>query len=263
VPTAWALNADLGQRLAGKRLAVFLDFDGTLAPIVDDPDQAIMDAGSRTAVETLSALADVAIISGRDLTDVQSRVNLDAVYVAGSHGFDIAGPRGSGRTLQQGTDCLPDLDIAERLLRERLAAVPGAALERKRFSISVHYRHVPGDRAGRVEDIVDDVMAETGGLKKDGGKNVVQIGPDMDWHKGKAILWILRELGYDRDGVLPIFIGDDLTDENAFRDIRGWGIGIVVGDEDRVTAADHALSSPNEVTRFLRMLTDLVSGGAA
>jgi alpha,alpha-trehalase len=70
----------------------------------------------------------------------------------------------------------------------------------------------------------------------------------MDWHKGKALLWVLHSLGFSRDDVVPMFIGDDLTDENAFQEIRGWGIGIVVGDEDRPTAADYALSSPNDLT---------------
>jgi trehalose 6-phosphate phosphatase len=254
LPSAWTLTADFGRRLAGKRLALFLDFDGTLAPIVDDPDRAAMDADTRAAVETLSALVDVAIISGRDLADVRARVNLDAVFLAGSHGFDIAGPKGRDRSLQQGTEFLPRLGDAESRLRERLAAVPGAAVERTNFSISVHYRRVPVDMIGRVEDIVGDVMAETGGLKKDRGKKVFQIGPDVDWHKGKALSWILHSLGYNRDDVMPIFIGDDVTDETAFRHIRGWGIGIVVGDEDRPTAAAYALSCPSEVTRFLRML---------
>src|SRR5713101_3770575 len=124
----------------GKRFAVFLDYDGTLTPIVDHPEDAWLSDSMRQVLRELAARVPVAILSGRDLDDVRRRVDLDGIVYAGSHGFDIAGPRGLRK--QVATECLPKLDIAEKELHEALDGIPGARVERKHFSIAVHYRNV-------------------------------------------------------------------------------------------------------------------------
>src|SRR5882724_10932913 len=114
------------------RPAVFLDYDGTLTPIVSHPEKALLSDSMRQAVQALATNASVAILSGRDLDDVRQRVNIGAIVYAGSHGFDIAGPRGLRK--EMATEFLPRLDMVEKELGNQLAAIPGARLERKRFS---------------------------------------------------------------------------------------------------------------------------------
>src|SRR5581483_8002795 len=131
------------QEIAGARernVMIFLDFDGTLTPIVDRPDQAVLSESTRAVLCTLAARVPVAVLSGRELEDVRNRVAVDGIVYAGSHGFDIAGPDNIQR--QAGAEFLPALDRAEKELRENLADIAGALVERKRFSIAAHYRKV-------------------------------------------------------------------------------------------------------------------------
>jgi len=105
-----------------------------------------------------------------------------------------------------------------------------------------------------VEAIVDEVAAGHPELRKSYGKKIFEIQPQMDWHKGKALLSLLRTLKLDRQDVLPIYIGDDVTDEDAFRALKGRGIGIVVWDKPYETAAAYSLKNPDEVREFLLRL---------
>jgi len=234
------------------RSAVFLDYDGTLTPIVSQPEKALLSDSMRQALQSLVMQAPVAILSGRDLDDVRQRVNISAIVYAGSHGFDIAGPRGPRKELA--TEFLPRLDIVEKEIGEQLTGIPGARLERKRFSIAAHYRNVNGSDVPKVERAVSEVAARHRELRKMDGKKVYELLPDIDWDKGKAVLWLLENLGLERAKVRPIYIGDDRTDEDAFRALEKSGVGILVSEEPRPTAARYSLKDPAEVERFLREL---------
>ena len=263
LPSALEHFPEIAQRAAGKRLTVFLDYDGTLTPIVDRPERAQLSAEMREAMRALARHATVAVISGRDLEDVRARVGLAELFYAGSHGFDIAGPRGRHWTYEEGAPFLPFLDEAERELRARLDRIHGALVERKRFAIAVHYRNVPEESVAAVEATVDEALARAPKLRKSSGKKVFELQPGIEWHKGKAIHWLFHALDLDRPDVLPFYIGDDLTDEDAFRALRNRGLAIMVRDEPRRTQAHYALENPDEVKDFLTKLTDLASGGAA
>jgi trehalose-phosphatase len=239
------------------RLAVFLDYDGTLAPIVSAPEKALLSDSMREAVRALAARAPVGILSGRDLDDVRQRVNIDAVVYTGSHGFDIAGPRGLRK--QIATECLPIIDSAEKELRQKLGGIPGALVDRKRFSVAVHYRNVDENGVGEIERIVNEVAARCRELRKIENKKVYELQPDIDWNKGRALVWLLESLGLDRKEVLPIYIGDDRTDEDAFGAIRQRGAGILISEQPRPTAARYTLKNPSEVERFLRELVRTVT----
>jgi alpha,alpha-trehalase len=239
-------------RLRGRPIAVFLDFDGTLAPIVERPELAAMAAPMRAAVRRLARRCPVAVVSGRDLADVRARVGLRGLNYAGSHGFDIAGPRGLRHAHPMGVQALPRLDAAERELRQALAAIDGAIVERKRFSIAVHFRLVPGaDDVAAVERAVDAALQREPGLRRRGGKKVFELLPDIDWDKGAAVRWLLAALGLARPEVLPIYVGDDLTDEDAFRAIAGRGLGIAVLDSPRPTTATYRVDDPAQVCTLL------------
>src|SRR5262245_65261350 len=115
------------------RLAVFLDYDGTLTPIVSRPEDAWLPDAMRQTLRSLAARLPVAILSGRDLDDVRGRVHVDGIVYAGSHGFDIAGAGGLRREL--GPAYLPVLDAAETDLRGMLDEIPGAQVERTHLSV--------------------------------------------------------------------------------------------------------------------------------
>jgi trehalose 6-phosphate phosphatase len=255
LPSAREQFSEISRRVEGKRLAVFLDYDGTLTPIAKRPDQAKLSNAMRAAVEGLARLATVAIISGRDLKDVRARVGLDRIFYAGSHGFDIAGPGGQEQAFQAGESFLPDLDRAERELALRVDRITGAHVERKRFSIAVHYREVPENLLADVKAAVHQTRAHFPRLRRSSGKKIFELQPDVDWHKGKALQWLLTTLGLDCPDVLPLYIGDDVTDEDAYQSLQGRGIGIVVRDEPRPTLAAYALENPDDVNEFLMALT--------
>ena len=251
------------QEIAGagdRSLAIFLDYDGTLTPIVSHPEKAFLSDSTRQTLRTLATQAPVAILSGRELEDVRKRVAIDGIVYAGSHGFDIAGPRRLRR--QEAIEFLPALDVAEKELREKLAGIADALVERKRFSIATHYRKVNENDFPKLERAVSEVAAQHRELRRMEGKKVYELLPCTDWDKGKAVLWLLERLGLERAGARPIYIGDDRTDEDAFRALQQRGVGIVVSEEPRATAANYSLKDPTEVERFLRELgAAAVAGG--
>jgi trehalose-phosphatase len=253
LPSALNLVDEIIADAIGKRLAVFLDYDGTLAPIVSHPEDAWLADSMRQTLRSLAARVPVAILSGRDLDDVRGRVLVDGIVYAGSHGFDIAGP---GLRRELGAEFLPELDLAEKDLREALDEIPGAQLERKHFSVASHYRNVNENDAFRVALAADAVAAKHRKLRRLDGKKVYELLPDIDWNKGKAVLWLLETLDLEGRNALPIYIGDDRTDEDAFRALDKRGVAILVSEHAQVTAANYWLNNPEEVERFLQRITD-------
>jgi len=264
LPSGLDRARDLQTRIGKRRLAVFLDYDGTLTPIVEKPEDAVLSDQMRQAVKGLADIYKVAVISGRDREDVEKRVGLDNLYYAGSHGFDIAGPRNSGIQSEKGTEFLPVLDETEKELLSETSDIPNAQIERKRFSIAIHYRRVAPERYETLKAKVQKITGGHGELRLSEGKKVFQIQPDIEWNKGHAVNFLLREIGLEETQTIPLYIGDDLTDEDAFRALSGRGLCIVVRDiEPRPTEAEYALEDTSEVEKFLTMLIQLGSGGHA
>jgi trehalose 6-phosphate phosphatase len=255
LPSALEHVADITAG-SDRRLTVFLDYDGTLTPIVARPDDAHLAPHTRDLLRRLARRCTVAVISGRDLADVRGRVGLADIVYAGSHGFDIAGPRGLRWEHPDAHACLPALARAEKALREATHEIPGALVERKAYSLAVHFRNVHEARVQEVERQVNAVAAREPRLRQRLGKKVFDLVPDIDWDKGRAVLWLLQALAEDSGDTLPLYLGDDLTDEDAFAALRGRGVGIVVRDEARPTAASYALDSPVEVGSFLTRLLE-------
>ncbi|MBE0431603.1 MAG: trehalose-phosphatase, partial [Dehalococcoidia bacterium] len=257
LPSALDEKDDIFRRLHKRTPTIFLDYDGTLTPIVDDPAEATLSGETRRIVKQLAGHFSVAIISGRDLSDVRNMVGIDDIAYAGSHGFDIVGPGGQYRDQERGQRFLPSLDRAEGELSQALRDIPGARVERKLFAIAVHYRQVDRAKLDGLEERFDEVLAHFSDLRKTTGKEIFELRPDVDWDKGRALLHLLEALYANGSRVMPVYIGDDDTDEDAFRAIADRGIGIVVGTEKRPTSAHYALRDPGEVTLFLRELAAL------
>jgi trehalose-phosphatase len=254
LPNALTHLTELKERQGISHLAVCLDYDGTLTPIVERPDLAVLAPDMRDAIETLSQLCTVAIVSGRDRADVERLVGLDGLIYAGSHGFDIVGPNGLAKEHERAAEFLPALDRAEALLRERLHGVAGALVERKKFAIAVHDRRVAEGELEGVRRAADEVAAEVPGLRRTGGKRIHELRPQIDWDKGRAVLWLLASLGLDRPDALPIYIGDDETDEDAFAALPAQGLGILVSEQPRPSHASFRLADIPEVEHFLEEL---------
>jgi trehalose-phosphatase len=261
LPHALNDGDEFAKRLAGRRPAVFLDYDGTLTPIVDRPEDALISDSMREAVRGLAGRCTVCVVSGRDREVVQELMGVDDLVVAGSHGFDIWSPEAGTIEREEGAGFKELLEQVTSRLREATGSVRGALIEPKRSSVALHYRLVAKPDRPAIDALVDAVLADhPDELRVTPGKMVYEIQPKLDWDKGKAVLYLLEALGLDGDEVLPIYVGDDITDEHAFEALAGRGIGVFVGDADdrelarRSTAAAFALGSPEEVERFLDRL---------
>lgn len=249
-------------RVQGKALSLFLDYDGSLTPIVRRPEDATLSREMRVLLSQLAEHCTVAIVSGRDRRNAEDMVQLKNLVYAGSHGFDIRTPDGLGMQQEDAQRALADLDAAERQLRGRIGNVAGALVERKKFAIAVHYRGVRSDHdLERIEAAVDEVLAQHRGLRKRGGKKIFELQPDVEWDKGHAVLWLAEVLGLQRAGAVIIYVGDDVTDEDAFRALRQveMGIGIRVASPSFGTDASYYLPDCTAVKQFLESLLPLVA----
>jgi trehalose 6-phosphate phosphatase len=254
-------GGELALRLGGRWPALFLDYDGTLTPIVDRPEDAIISESMREAVRALARRCPVVVVSGRDRRVVQELMGVDDLIVAGSHGFDIWSPKGGAIEREEGAGFEGLLDEVKERLHTDVDPIEGALVEPKKTSVAVHYRLVSEQERQRIIELVAAVLAEhPDELKVTPGKMVYEIQPKIDWDKGKAVLYLLETLDLGGEDVVPIYVGDDITDEDAFEALKGRGISIFVGRADdpevagRTTAADYALHTVEEVERFLDVL---------
>eukprot|EP00197_Chlamydomonas_leiostraca_P013812 CAMPEP_0202865920 /NCGR_PEP_ID=MMETSP1391-20130828/6681_1 /ASSEMBLY_ACC=CAM_ASM_000867 /TAXON_ID=1034604 /ORGANISM="Chlamydomonas leiostraca, Strain SAG 11-49" /LENGTH=479 /DNA_ID=CAMNT_0049545811 /DNA_START=43 /DNA_END=1482 /DNA_ORIENTATION=- len=258
---------DIKLLLKGKRLAVFLDYDGTLTPIVSNPDEALMSQEMRAVVRSLAQLFPTAIISGRGREKVENFVQLKELYYAGSHGMDIAGPSAFDgeawstsvdSTFQPAAHFRPLIDTVYHDLCARLASIPGSSVEHNTFCVSAHFRNCEGEAWQDVVAAVEQVVAANPELRMTRGRKVVEVRPKVNWHKGTALDHLLGVLGLrDAPDVVALYIGDDHTDEDAFRTLRDaqQGFGILVSTKVKdTTAARYTVRDPDEVQAFLEAL---------
>ncbi|KAJ0412853.1 hypothetical protein ATCC90586_002483 [Pythium insidiosum] len=209
--------------LSRHRLVVFLDYDGTLTPIVNDPAK---------------------------------------LYYAGSHGFDIVGPNGTSIKNQVAVEFVAHLQQVRDALAHQVVEIPGAEVEDNIYSVSLHYRNVDPSRHQQIATIAQNALVLHPQLRCNEGKMVYEFKPKMDWNKGKALVWLLQALGLDEhEDVFTIYIGDDTTDEDAFDVFRTKpnrkGVGIIVTDHSKSTGASFTLHDTQEVYQFLNRLADL------
>lgn len=259
LPHALRDGEQFAERLGGARPAVFTDYDGVLTPIVDRPEDALISASMREVLRELGSRCPVCVVSGRDRAVVQQLMGLDDLVVAGSHGFDIWSPEAGTLEHEAGSAQEGLIENVTAELDQAVGGVPGVAIEPKKISVAAHYRLVAdeGDRT-KVREAVQQLLAERPDeLKMTPGKMVYELQPKLDWDKGRAVLYLIDALGLDGDDVIPLYLGDDITDEDAFQALKGRGIGIYVGSQTdperdgRSTAADFVLDSVAEVERFL------------
>jgi trehalose 6-phosphate phosphatase len=196
------------------------------------------------------------VLSGRDLADVSKRVGLPGIWYAGSHGFELTAPDGTHHQNDAAAAAIPVLEQAAAQLREQLGSIPGVVVEHKRFGVAVHYRNAARNRVGDVAAAVR-AAGQRDALRVTTGREVIELRPDIDWDKGKTLHWVIDHLQQAKaESLVPIYLGDDITDEDAFDAVREGdlaGIPILVrhnDDGDRATAAQFALESPARAAEF-------------
>jgi trehalose 6-phosphate phosphatase len=245
----------LEKRLTSGALLLLMDYDGTLTPIMERPEDAALSADMKRILSKLLKSYPMAIISGRALKDIRKLVGLRKIYYAGNHGLEIDGP---GLKLVKPEAKKMASTVSEICgdLKVELGNIDGVIVEDKGLTASVHYRLVAPEKLGELKRIFTRITKPhimAGRIKIARGKKVLEIRPNIDWNKGKAVLWIIDALK-PRGGVLPIYLGDDKTDEDAFRALKSKGITILVSNTPKKSKAEYFLRDVNEVKAFLEKL---------
>jgi trehalose-phosphatase len=236
-------------RAAG-RVFLFLDFDGTLAPIETDFAAPRLDAAVRDTLRLLSSRPSVVItiISGRAVEDLFARIRLQSVIYAGNHGLEVFG---------HGLRFVDPLaaDLRARLARlsdeiaARLRPIAGAIVECKGLTATVHFRQAGESDHAEIRESIRVAVGRENGFRLIHGLKAIEILPRSDWNKGAAANWVINQLG--GEDALAIYLGDDAADEEAFLALPG-AITIKVGVQP--TRARFRLPGPAEVHEFLRRL---------
>ncbi|MDD5259183.1 MAG: trehalose-phosphatase [bacterium] len=241
-------------RIKGQKIYIFLDYDGTLAPIASQPGLAVLPPKTRTILKKLARQPRciVAIISGRSLENLRKMIKIPKIIYAGNHGLevDVQGVR---------SDFYKDDDFSGLLkklyasLRQKMKDIKGILIEYKRVTISVHYRLVAGRQQRNVKTIFNKVIKSYQDCRQvvvTKGKMVLEIRPPIRWGKGELVKWLLPEGSRDRKKTAIFYFGDDRTDEGVFRFLKGQGYAIVVGRTNN-SAAEYYLKDPAEVRKVL------------
>jgi trehalose 6-phosphate phosphatase len=243
------------KRLKSGTLLLLMDYDGTLTPIMRRPEEAALSTEMRQILAQLLKNYPTAVISGRSLKDIKKLVGLKGVYYAGNHGLEIQGP---GLELVKADAKRIASTVSEICanLGSEFGDIEGVIVEDKGLTASVHYRIVAPEKLEELRRIFTKITKpylEAGRIKIGRGKKVLEIRPNIDWDKGKAVLWIIDAFN-QRGEFLPTYLGDDKTDEDAFRALKGRGITILVSKRPRKSNAEYFLKDVDEVKTFLEKL---------
>lgn len=249
------------QVASAKSLFLFVDYDGTLTPLADHPSHARLQVDTKRLLRRSAGLPGVrvALVSGRALRDLKRMVGIRGLYYVGNHGLELEGPNlhyvnpiaKSNRPLLK--------QIAGKL-KAALRAIPGAWVEEKGLTVSIHWRRVPQSASRTFHRLVGQCLSPyltRGAVRLIHGKRVIEVRPPVGWDKGKAVAWLLSRLGGGHVGPQPLamYFGDDRTDEDAFRVVnRLRGLSVVVGRPTRGSAARYWLKDVREVKAWLQML---------
>jgi trehalose-phosphatase len=235
-------------------VSLFLDFDGTLAPLAGDPEEAHLDEGTRKALARIASCERIVttVISGRTLADLRSRTGLEELIYAGNHGLEIRG-RGLHFVEPVADARREKLQQLSNQLAAELQGIKGVIVEPKGLTTTIHYRQAGEWDVAKIERVVRATLSPVAAsFRVIAGKKVFEILPQTGWHKGRAVRWIGRHVGGGRQ--LSIYLGDDCSDEDAFRELPE-GISVKVGN-CTITAARYHLADPAAVEQFLIWLAN-------
>jgi len=254
------LFARIAPRLDGSPLVVFLDVDGTLAPIAPRPEDAAIPGETREVVTRLSRTHGtiVVLLTGRSALDAHRMLDAPGIWIIGNHGLELRSPEGGISTDGDVQRHASAVARARAALASLATEFPGARVEDKRWSLAVHYRLAAADAADRIIARATEV-ARDAGLSVLQGKKMVELRPPVRIDKGSAAVRLARQVSALGNGAALFFAGDDRTDEDAFRALRDANDAVTVriaSDDDGTidTAAEFLLRSPDELRVLLELL---------
>jgi len=250
---------ELEKKLSNKYIMLFLDYDGTLTPIVETPKKANISLSTKDLLKRLSQKHNckIAIISGRALEDIKNKISIKNIIYSGNHGLQIEGPRIKFEaTVSQRYKSI--LEQTKKELDGRLSTIKGALIEDKGFSLSLHYRLADKKQIPFIKTVFDKVVINylvRGKIKIKSGKKVLEVRPPVEWDKGKIVLWLLarQQANLVNKKIIPIYIGDDITDEDAFEVLKNKGLTIFVGNP-KPSHAKYYLKNTKEVFELLNRI---------
>ncbi|MFQ6129399.1 MAG: trehalose-phosphatase [Candidatus Hadarchaeaceae archaeon] len=246
------------ERALAPGALLLLDYDGTLTPIVERPELAILSSDMKELLKGVSRHYTLGIISGRSLADVRRIVGLGGIYYAGNHGFEISGPNVE-LVKPEAERVRPILVKLCEELRGKLGNIKGAIVEDKGSTVSVHYRLVAEEEFEHLKNIFEKAVGphiDSGVVKVTQGKKVFEIRPNVEWDKGKAVLWISGVVD-PKGKLMPIYLGDDRTDEDAFSALKEKGVTILVSEGPVESNAKYFVKNVDEVKIFFERLINL------
>ena len=257
-PYLFDRTGEIINRLTNGKIFLFLDYDGTLTPIVESPDEALISDEIRNLIIRLKGHVPVAVITGRSLKDIKKRVGIEGIVYAGNHGAEIW----DGKEIIINQESATNIQLLNEVLnrlKSSLSHIQGILIEDKNITASIHYRMVNAGYLHQLFGIFRRIAMDYEGIFKfNHGKKVIEIRPVSAWDKGNAVDWTIKKMG---EGRIPVYIGDDVTDEDAFRVIKDKGVSICVGGSPD---ADYFLKGQEEVREFLflfeKILKDNIHG---
>jgi len=254
----------LKEQLSNKYIMLFLDYDGTLASIVNAPGKAVISPETKRLLNSLSQMVNckVAIISGRTLVDIKKRVGLKNIIYSGNHGFQIEGPK-IKHELAVPVGYKKALQCIKAQLKKKLSGIKGAFVEDKNLSLALHFRLADREQWASIKTIFHEtiiIYLVKNKIKIKSGKKVFEVRPPLPWDKGKVVLWLLarQEALSKSQAIIPVYIGDDVTDEDAFKALRNRGLTIFVGQTD-FSQAKYYVKDVREVHDFLKCILGIQS----
>ncbi len=240
-------------------ILLMLDFDGTLVPIMNNPADCYLSNEVRYLLSALSKRESLTtcVISGRSLADVRKRVGIRGIYYGGSHGLEVSGPA-MKFVHPEAENAARTMRLLKTSVRKEFGSMPGILVESKPFSLTLHYRMLAKKNVRstlkQFRRLISDLSSKEQ-ISVLTGKKVLEVMPHMNWDKGAAVSLIRGRVGTQ---LLPVYVGDDRTDETAFKELMYQGITVRVG-RNRNTLASYYLRNQKEIVLFLKYVLSLDS----
>jgi len=251
--------------IKNKPLFLLLDYDGTLTPIRKTPGQANILSRTKSLLKDISKNKKIklAIISGRSLIDIESKVGLSNIIYSGNHGLEISGPKIKFKMFVP-KESRKTIEEISRQLKKEFSSINGVIIEDKGFGVALHFRQVYKRQIPAVKAIFNKITGPYLSGNKimiKPGKMVFDVRPAISWDKGKAVSMLLKlkKRLWGKKTILPVYIGDDITDEDAFSALKSKGITVFVG-KNKKTNAKYYLNNTGEVLKFLRFILNVKKG---